>query len=235
MKNVGRYPDRDVSLAHRQLARNRLDEVSMTDEQIQQMIDARIGGYITPDQVDTEAGTKLSKSSLATHANNFIDQSAVGTTYASLVNGKLPSSQLPSSSRTHYLESAPITRSFGPLSNSAYNTNKVSCGTITVPDVGYSFVPFVYGSIEVEFISGAPPAILTIEDNQGRVIAGGMSTRSQEVRFNRINVSPEGLTTAYYGSWSYTWYLRFREGSGNVRPTQYLGDVWLTLIPWTSS
>lgn len=235
MKNVGRYPDRDVSLAHRQLARNRLDEVSMTDEQIQQMIDARIGDYITPSQVDTEAATKLSKSSLATHAANFIDQSAVGTTYASLVNGKLPSSQLPDSPRTHYLESRPIIRSFGPTSSTAYNTNKVACGTITVPDVGYSFLPLVYGTIEVQFLSGAPPAILTLEDNQGRIVAGGMSTRSQEVQFNRINISPEGLSTAYYGSWVYTFYLRFREGSGQVRPTQSFGDVWITLTPWTSS
>ena len=235
MKNVGRYPDRDVSLAHLQLARNRLDEVSLTDEQIQQMIDARIGGYITPDQVDTESATKLSKSSLATHANNFIDQSQVGTTYASLVSGKLPSSQLPSSSRTHYLESATIIRSYGPTSTSAYNTNKVACGSITVPDVGYSFIPLVYGSVEVQFFSGAPPAVLTLEDSKGRVVAGGMSTRSQEIQFNRINISPEGLTTAYYGTWTYTWYIRFREGSGNVRPTQYLGDAWLTLMPWTSS
>lgn len=235
MKNVGRYPDRDTSLAHRQLARNRLDEVSITDEQIQQMIDARIGDYITPNQVDTESATKLSKSSLATHANNFIDQSQVGTTYASLVSGKLPSSQLPSSSRTYYLESRPIIRSLGPTSTSAYNTSKVACGTVSIPDVGYSFLPMVYGSIEVQFFSGAPPAILTLEDNQGRVIAGGMSTRTQEAQFNRINVSPEGLSTAYYGGWTYTWYLRFREGSGNVRPTQYLGDVWLTLMPWTSS
>ena len=235
MKNVGRYPDRDVSLAHRQLARNRLDEVSMTDEQIQQMIDARIGDYITSNQVDTEAATKLSKSSLATHAANFISQSAVGTTYASLVNGNLPSSQLPDSPRTYYLESQPIIRSFGPTSNSAYSTNKVSCGTVTVPDVGYSFYPVVYGSIEVQFFSGAPPAILTLEDNQGRVVAGGMSTRSQEVQFNRINISPEGLTTAYYGSWTYTWYIRFREGTGQVRPTQSFGDVWITLVPWTSS
>lgn len=233
MKNVGRYPDRDTSLAHRQLARNRLDEVSITDEQIQQMIDARIGDYITPNQVDTEAATKLSKSSLATHANNFIDQSQIGTTYASLVNGKLPSSQLPSSSRTYYLESRPIIRSYGPASNTAYNTKKVACGTVTVPDVGYSFCPLVYGSIEVQFLSGAPPAILTLEDSQGRVIAGGMSTRSQEVQFNRINVSPEGLTTAYYGVWTYTWYIRFPEGSGQVRPTQSFGDIWITLAPWT--
>lgn len=235
MKNVGRYPDRDVSLAHRQLARNRLAEVSLTDEQIQQMIDARIGDYITPNQVDTEAGTKLSKSSLATHANNFIDQSQIGTTYASLVNGKLPSSQLPNSSRTHYLESAPITRSFGPTSTSAYNTNKVACGTVTIPDVGYSFVPLIYGSIEVQFLSGAPPAIITLEDSQGRIVAGGMSTRSQEVQYNRINISPEGLSSAYYGAWVFTWYLRFREGSGQVRATQSFGDVWITLTPWTSS
>lgn len=235
MKNVGRYPDLDTSIAHRKLSQNRLAEVSLTDEQIQTMLDGRVGDYVTPAQVSAETSGKLTKSALSTHANNYIDKSQIGTTYASLVNGKLPLSQLPSSSRTHYLESRPIIRSLGPTSTSAYNTNKVACGTVTIPDVGYSFLPMVYGSIEVEFISGAPPVILTLEDNQGRVVAGGMSTRSQEVRFNRINVSPEGLSTAYYGGWNFTWYLRFPAGSGNVRPTQYLGDVWLTLTPWTSS
>ena len=235
MKNVGRYPDLGTSLAHRALAEDRLNEVSMTYEQIQQILDGRVANYVTEDEVNTQAASKLSKSALATHANNFIDQSQIGTTYASLVGGKLPSSQLPSSSRTHYLESAAITRSFGPTSTSAYNTNKVACGTVDIPDVGYSFYPLIYGSIEVQFLSGAPPAILTLEDNEGRVVAGGMSTRSQEVQFNRINVSPEGLTTAYYGSWTYTWYIRFREGTGQVRPTQSFGDVWITLIPWMNS
>lgn len=235
MKNVGRYPDLDTSLAHRRLSLDRLAEVSMTDEQVQQMLDGRVGDYVTPSQVTAETTSKLTKSALSTNASNYMDKSQIGSSYASLVNGTLPVSQRPDDPRVLYLESNAVIRSYGPTSTSSYSTTKVSCGTVTVPDPGYSWVPIIYGGCEVEFISGAPPAILTLEDSQGRVVAGGMSTRSTEVRFNRINISPEGTYhVGLTGQWTFTYKLRFASGSGQVRPTSSFGDITILIAPWTS-
>lgn len=235
MKNVGRYPDRDVSLAHRQLARNRLDEVSMTDEQIQQILDGRVADYVTQNQVNAETSTKLTKSSLAVNANQYIDQSDVGSTYASLVNGSLPSYQRPSSPQVLHLETlAPVINSNVGSTSSTYGTNKVSVGSFTVPDPGYAYLPIVYASFEVIINSGVPPILMTIEDSSGRIIAGGQSTRSTLTSYNRMNVSPEGLPTAYLGSWTFTCKIRFREGSGSARLSN--ANKWLTVYPapWTN-
>lgn len=207
----------------------------MTDEQIQSILDGRVGDYVTSSQVVAEASSKLTQSALASDANNYIDNSDIGTTYASLSNGLLPVSQRPDDPRTLYLESDKVIRSYGPTSTYAYNTNKVTCGTVTVPDPGYAWVPIIYGGCEIEFVSGAPPAVLTLEDSQGRVVAGGMSTRSQEVRFNRLNISPEGTYHAgIVGQWTFYYKLRFREGTGQIRATSAFGDITILRAPWTN-
>ena len=235
MKNVGRYPDRDVSLSHLRLAENRLAEVSMTNEQINQILDGRVADYVTQNQVNAATSTKLTKSSLAVNANQYIDQSDVGSTYASLVNGSLPSYQRPSGPQVLYLETlAPVVTGSPGGTASTYGTSKVSVGSLTVSDPGYAYYPIVYASFDVIINSGAPPILMTIEDSSGRIIAGGQSTRSTLTSYNRMNVSPEGLPTAYLGSWTFTCKIRFREGSGSARLSN--ANKWLTVYPapWTN-
>ena len=232
MKNVGRYPDLGTSLAHRALAEDRLNEVSMTHEQIQQILDGRVANYVTDDEVNTQAASKISKSALATEANKYISKSEIGTNYASLVNGTLPTSQRPDDLRTTHLEAARGHWSSGPSTATVYNTNKISVGSVTITDPGFAWIPYIFGTFEI-WVSNNNPVVLTLEDNSGRVVAGGVTTRSNEVNHQRLNLSPENLETAYLGSWTFTYKLRFREGTGQARATTAFGDATFYPMPWT--
>lgn len=228
MRNVGRYPDRDTSLAHRKLTEDRKAEVSMTDDQIISVIDSMTHNYVYPSQVDTEAQSKLSKSALASDAGLYIDQSDVGTTYASLVNGKVPSGQLPTSDSIHYLETGNRFYTTGVPSNSYSYGSEVAVGSITINDQGYAWLPMIFGNVEVNSLAN-PPTLITVKDSEGRIVAGGSSTRA--TNYNRVVISPENLQTAYLGSWTFTFYLRNRDG-GNCQITPFKKSLHYFPVPF---
>lgn len=230
MRNVGRYPDRDTSLVHRKLTEDRKAEVSMTDDQIISVIDSMTHNYVSPNQVDTEAQSKLSKSALASDAGLYIDQSDVGTTYASLVNGKVPSSQLPTGNSTHYLETGNRHYTTGIPTNGYSYGSDTAVGSITINDPGYAWLPMIFGNVEVNSLN-KPPTLITVKDSKGRVVAGGTSTRA--TNYNRVVISPENLEIAYIGRWTFTFYLRNRDG-GNCQITSFKKSVHYFPAPFRS-
>ena len=230
MRNVGRYPDRDTSLAHRKLTEDRKAEVSMTDDQIISVIDSMTHNYVYPSQVDTEAQSKLSKSALASDAGLYIDQSDVGTTYASLVNGNIPSGQLPTDNSTHYLETGRRYYTTGIPTNAYSYGSEVAVGSITINDPGYAWMPMIFGNVEVNSMD-KPPTLITVKDSENRVVAGGSSTRAP--LYNRVVITPENLETAYLGTWTFTFYLRNRDG-GNCHITPFKKSVHYFPVPWRS-
>lgn len=207
----------------------------MSHEQIQQIIDGRVSDYVTPAQVDAQAATRLTKSALATDANRYISKSEVGSTYASLVNGALPASQRPNDSRTLYLELENHWIPTMPNSASTYGTTPVSCGTFTVGDPGYQWLPYIWGTFEVNVSSGTPPIALNIEDSSGTRVAGGVSTVSNETTYQRIDVSPIlYVPTVYIGSRTFTYRLSFTEGSGRAWITNLLRNITVVRGPWAA-
>lgn len=235
MRNAGRYPDRDTSVSHQQLAQDRLVEVSMTTEQIQQIIDGRIGNYMTPAQVDAEAAMKLPKSELATSASNYVSTSDVtGTSssnYVSLSSGKIPASQVPATDKSYYLEGAgPEVRRTALSTNAATGINKVACGSFTTGTFHHDWIPIFFGSIEVNISSGSAPVAITIDDSSGRTVALGQST--MRTGMNRVNICPLNLANAYRGTWTFTYYLQFNSGSGVVRSTQWQDSLTIFIAPW---
>lgn len=228
MRNVGRYPDRDTSLVHRKITEDRKAEVSMTDDQIISVIDSMTHNYVYSNQVDTEAQSKLSKSALASDAGLYIDQSDVGTAYASLVNGKVPNSQLPTDNSTHYLETGNRHYTTGIPTNAYSYGSDVAAGSITINDPGYAWLPMIFGNVEVNSMN-APPTIITVKDSSNRVVAGGSSTRSST--YNRVVISPENLQIAYLGRWTFTFYVKNRDG-GNCQITSFKKSVHYFPAPW---
>lgn len=241
MRNVGRYPNHDRAVVHRKLDRDRLAEVSMTAAEIQSILAGRIGNHAVPSDVDAEVATKLTTSALTADVNNYVGTSEVGAAngYASLVGGKVVNSQMPTPiGIPRWLTHLEVSnngighRSNPQTSASAYSSTAVSCGSFTVTDPGYAWLPFFYGSMEVQFLSGPPTAALKVRDSQNRIVAGGLSTRSGEQQYNRINFNPENLEIAYIGNVTFTMWLQFFPGSGQVRPTQWEGSVTVRQVPW---
>lgn len=239
MKNVGRYPDLDTSLAHRALSTNRLSEVSMTPEAIQQQLDARISNYVTESDVAAQTSGKLASSELGADVGNYFAISDVGangpnTGVASLVNGKIPTSQLPSRSsepKIYGLESDAPTRLVNVMNTStAYDTTPVQCGMFSLTDPGYAWIPIISGSIEVNITSGNPPAVIKIKDSEGRVVAGGWSTR--RAGFNRVHINPENLEIAYLGTVYFYFWLSFASGTGQVRSSSWEDSIMPLQVPW---
>lgn len=240
MKYVGRYPDTDSALAHRALAKNRLTEVSMTTAQIQQQLNDRIANYVTPAQVDSSTTGKLSKSALAADVNNYWSTSDPGkigpnTGLATIVSGKIPLSQLPSISsypQAHALEMIPPLRRVNVMSTSttATSTSETFVGSFTLSDPGYAWIPIMSGTFEVNIISGTPPAIVKIRDYQGRVVAGGWSSRRSGV--NRLHVNPETIPQAYLGGVTFNIYLFFATGTGQLRSTNWEDSLMALQVPW---
>ena len=229
MKNVGRYPDRDTSLVHRGLTDDRLAEVSMTDEQIISTIDSLTHNYVTPDQVDARTQGKLWKSDLAYDANLYIDQSDVGTNYASLVNGKIPTSQLPNHPTVNFLETGErYYTTSRPTVGTSSAGRKTAVGTITIGNPGYSWMPIIYGTVEVNSL-GTPPTIITVEDSSNRVVAGGLSSRASN--YNRVVISPESIPTGYLNGWTFTFYLWNRDG-GSSQTTSFQRSIHYFPVPW---
>lgn len=228
MRNVGRYPDRDTSLAHNRLSRDRLAEVSMTDDQIINIINSLTHNYVSPSQVDTEAQTKLDKVSLALDAANYVDNSQIGSSYASLSNGRIPNSQLPNHASVNYLETTNLNYTSNyPSAVNSYSPN-TAAGSFYQVDPGYAWIPIIHGSVEVNS-HGNAPAIITIKDAQGRMVAGGIGSRSGN--FDRINILPEGAQQAYLGNRNFYIYLHSRDG-GRVQTTTYQRSIHYFPAPW---
>lgn len=230
MKNLGRYPDRETSLAHNKLSQDRLAEVSLTDDQIINVIDSLTHNYVTTTQVDAEAQTKLEKITLLLDGNLYVDNSQIGSSYASLSNGTLPANQRPNHSSVNYLETA--WRNYSANLPSAVNSYypETSAGSFSVSDPGYAWIPIIHGSVEVNS-HGNAPAIIVVKDNEGRLVAGGIGTRSGN--FDRLNILPERLNTAYLGSRTFYIYLHSRDG-GRVQTTTYQRSLHYFPAPWVS-
>lgn len=229
MKNLGRYPDRDTSLAHNKLSQDRLAEVSMTEEQINSVVDSLTHNYIYPTQVDAEAQTKLDKTTLFLDGNLYVDNSQIGSSYASLSGGMVPNSQLPSHPSSHYLESSGLSyNSTRPSSVQAYGNSEASAGSVTISDPNYAWVPIIHGFAEIDTMGNAP-AIIDVRDSSGRTVAGGISTMIGN--YNVLNIVPENVPTAYLGNWTFTFYVKSLNG-GSVRITSYQRGLHYFPAPW---
>lgn len=240
MKNVGRYPDTDRSLSHRALATNRLAEVSMTTEQIQQQLQGRIANYVTPSQVNDSASGKLTLSSLAADVDNYIPASDVGKSgtntsgVASLTSGKIPSSQLPTASsypRLYYLETSRPTRHVNVMTTATvFNSTEAARGSFTLSDPNYVWIPVFTGSVEVNIVSGSGPVQIRIKDGNNRVVAGGISGWKSGLM--RVNIWPQSIPIAYIGGGTFTYYLSFVTGTGQVSHTSWEDSLMPRQVPW---
>lgn len=237
MKNVGRYPDRNASLAHLRLAEDRLAEVSMTDDQIRSIVNGRISDYVTPAQVDAQAAGKLSKSQLSSDVSNYASSSDVGKTsgwgYATLSNGRVPASQMPATSRATRLQAnSPYRIINHTTTTKAFNTNETACGGFTAPDPGYTWMPFFIGSFELNIASGEPPAYLKIKDSSNRIVASGLSSYTRGL--TRVTLSPLRIPNVYIGSVSFTFYLSFANNTGQVWNTNWENSLVVRQVPWNN-
>ena len=235
MKNVGRYPDHDTSVSHVQLAQDRLTQVSMTTEQIRQIVQGRVGNYVTPQQVTGETVTKLPKSSLASEASSYISSSQLNTTsssqYVALSSGKIPTAQLPASDQSRYFEHVnPVVFRDPTTTTAATGTTAVRIGSFTVGTDLYSWQPHVFGSIEVNITSGTPPVQVYLRDSQNRWAAMGIST--QRSGMNRVTLFPWTLQE-YDGYQTFDVMMNFWSGSGIARATLWEDSITVYLAPRT--
>lgn len=233
MKNVGRYPDQDTSVSHVELAQNRLNEVSMTEEQILGIVDGRTGSYLTPAQVDAEAATKLPKSGLSSLASSYISASQVTLTssssYVALSSGKIPTAQLPPGDQPLYFEGImPTTSNSTTNTLTATSANAIAVGSFSAGTTFYKWKPVIFASIEVNVTSGSPPVSVYIQDSANKTVAWGQSTIRNG--FNRVSVFPR-VSTSYDGYETFTWYLRFNVGTGSVRATLFEDSMSVFIAP----
>lgn len=231
MRNVGRYPDRDASLAHKKLLEDRLAEVSLTESQVTEIIDPLTYNYVTNQQVDSQTEGKLTKSALSIDANRYVDQSQIGSSYASLSNGRVPLHQLPDHPSSEHLESSYFAyNSSRPSNVQAYINSEADAGSITISDPNYAWVPIIHGSAEIySYGQQNVPAVIDVRDSSGRTVAGGMSTMTGT--YDVIHIVPQNVPTAYLGSWTFTFYLKSLQG-GAIRITNYQRGLHYFPAPW---
>ena len=160
-----------------------------------------------------------------------MDQSQIGSAYASLSNGRVPLRQLPDHPSSEHLESSYFAyNSTRPINVQAYSNSEADAGSITISDPNYAWVPIIHGSAEVySYGQQNVPAVIDVRDSSGRTVAGGMSTMIGT--YDVIHIVPQNVPTAYLGSWTFTFYLRSLQG-GTIRITNYQRGLHYFPAPW---
>lgn len=144
LRYVGRYPDTEGSVAPRSYARASNDRTKVTTDFITKAIDSLVSPLTTTAYVDQQDATKALKTAVTAADELYFP--ATGHGLATLDSeGYLTANQVPdglSVNRTSgcYVGSA------GSGTATSSNTRNVLLGTVTIPDLGYSYVvlPFAW-------------------------------------------------------------------------------------------
>ena len=231
LRYVGSSPGADNAVVTRSAVRAYIDRSIPNLTPAGEQAEARGAFYPSQSEVSSLIPAYATNSAVTTEANKYYSTSDVGSSIASLTSGKLPKAQWPAGF-TEYLEPSGVVYNTGTGANAAFPYINVQIASVTVPNPGFRWTPFITGHVEFTVSERWTYAALRILDASSRVLAEGFSSMGGD---SQSIVSPAFLgmknSYSYTGSQTFRVMIAIPEGSGNVQTTGWAGETLIIPVP----
>lgn len=231
LRYVGSSPGADNAVVTRSAVRAYIDRSIPNLTPAGEQAEARGAFYPSQSEVSSLIPAYATNSAVTTEANKYYSTSDIGSSIASLTSGKLPKTQWPAGF-TEYLEPSGVVYNTGTGANAAFPYINIQIASVTVPNPGFRWTPFITGHVEFIVTGRWTYAALRVLDASSRVLAEGHSDMGGD---SSGTVSPAFLgmknSYSYTGSQTFRVMIAFGEGDGSIETTGWAGETLIFPVP----